>query len=115
MDAFGPVITIIFFVVIVFCVFVAGWLTGYERCRREIMQALKVSYERRGIIEPPPIDAAFEPYTETQVYDLASFRQKKEKKESEAPTLEWGLIWSEQDQTYIKVPRDIRPTDTEED
>ena len=115
MDAFGPVITIIFFVVIVFCTFVVGWLTGYEKCRRELMHALKVSYERHGIVESPPIDATFEPYTEAQVYDLASFRQKKKEKEGEALTLEWGLIWSECDQVYVKVPRDIRPSDVEED
>ena len=115
MDIFGPVVTIIFFIVIVFCTFIVGWMTGYERSRREIMQALKMSYERRGIIESPPIDTAFEPYTETQVYDLASFRQKKEEKEGDAPTLEWGLIWSERDQVYVKVPQGIRPPGAEED
>jgi hypothetical protein len=78
MDAFGPVITIIFFVVIVFCVFVAGWLTGYERCRRESMQALKVYYERRGIIEPPPIDAAFERRPKYMI--LHHFARRKKKK-----------------------------------
>ena len=107
MYSVDPTIMTIFFLLLVGCSFAMGYIVGYEICRRKMLRTIRESWNVYDAYVPQaPINTTYEPVKETIVYDLAEFRDRKkslQKDEEIEKTLEWELVWSDEDYAYTKA------------
>ena len=107
LGSIDPSIMTIFLILLVGCSFAMGWIVGYEICRSKMLRTIRESWNVYDVhMAAPPVDTTYEPIKDTIVYDLAEFRDRKkslQKDKEIEETLEWELVWSDEDYAYTKV------------
>ena len=108
MYSLDPITVVVFSILLVSCSFAMGWMVGYESCRSKMQKSIRESWEAIDFyMHQAPVDTTYEPVRETVVYNLSEFRDRKktlQKDKEVEETLEWELVWSDEDCAYMKVP-----------